>query len=401
MKHRRLEHTLLAFTLVYTCWALDARANSRGIETTHYRIHSDIDPVLADDLARRMEVMFDQYARRFSTFAQPPDHERLEVYLFRSKNDYTRFTSDRFPNTGGVFIPRRKLLAAFLENQGRDGIRRTLQHEAFHQFAFATIGPEIPIWLNEGLAQVFEEGLSTGSQFMIGQIPPRRLRQLQQDMQDRQLVPFRKLLAMTNEQWSQNLRDRDLGSTQYNQAWAMAHFLVFAADESGEPRYRARLIEMLRLIRAGDDAQTAFVSAFSDNIDGFQDRFVEWARQIKPTREAEFMENQVVLADMLTTLKSQSHTFDDVASFRKTVMDNKYKLQYSRGMLDWSSADDPSVYFLDGWGRQMQADRLYFMHRRGAPLPDVVCYPIDGLQFRTRFHGAGEQIEYEILIEAR
>lgn len=378
-----------------------AHAGARVIETPHYRIHSDIDPLLADDLARRMEVMFDQYARRFSAFADTQDHERLEVYLFNSKSSYTRFTNDRFPNTGGVFIPKRKLLAAFLENQGRDGLRKTLQHEAFHQFAFATIGPEIPIWLNEGLAQVFEEGLWTGSQFMIGQIPPRRMRQLQQDMQNRRLVPFRTFLTMTNDEWSANLRDRELGSTQYNQAWAMAHFLVFAADDTGEPRYRARLIEMLKLIRAGKDAQAAFTTAFSDNIEGFQARFVEWARQLKPTREAEFMENQVVLADMLTTLKEQGHTFEDVASFRKVVVENKYKLQYSRGMLNWSTADDPSVYFLDGWGRDMQGDRLHFIHRRGAPLPDVVCRPIDGIQFRTRFYKAGEQIEYEVLIEGR
>src|SRR6185437_8222678 len=118
----------------------------------------------------------------------------FEVYIFQKRADYVRFTEDRFPNTGGVFIPRRKLLAAFLENQGRDGLRRTLQHEAFHQFAFRAIGPELPIWLNEGLAQIFEEGIWTGSQFIIGQVAPRRVRQLDQDMREQRLTEFRKFL---------------------------------------------------------------------------------------------------------------------------------------------------------------------------------------------------------------
>ena len=61
-------------------------------------------------------------------------------------------------NTGGVFMSGRNLLASFLGDLGRDSLRRTLQHEAFHQFAHTVISPDTPVWLNEGLAQVFEEG---------------------------------------------------------------------------------------------------------------------------------------------------------------------------------------------------------------------------------------------------
>ena len=78
----------------------------------------------------------------------------------------------------GVFMPHRRLLAAFVEGVGRDGVRRTLQHEAFHQFAHETFGPNVPVWLDEGLAQVFEEAVWTGNGFVVGQVPPRRVRQL-------------------------------------------------------------------------------------------------------------------------------------------------------------------------------------------------------------------------------
>jgi hypothetical protein len=392
----------LAFlVLLVGCAPSLALAGERIVQTTHYRIHSDLDRELTDDLARRMEAMYDQYARRFAAFVSDARAEPFEVYLFEKRDDYARFTSERFPNTGGVFIPRRKLLAAFLEGQGRDGIRRTLQHEAFHQFAFGAIGPELPIWLNEGLAQIFEDGLWTGSQFMIGQVSPRRVRQLRQDMRDRRLTDFKRFLTMSEEDWSQNLRDGAVAGTQYNQAWAMAHFLIFAPDEDGQPRYRARLIQMLQLIRGGKDAEKAFNSAFSDNIAGFQDRFVEFARQLEPTPEATWIENQTVLADMLTSLKSRGVEFDEIRMFRDAVVRNRYRLQYERGVLHWNSAEDPATYFVDAAGRTMEGDQLFFVNRRGAPLPDLVCRPMDRMQYRTCFYTLGSKIEYEILLEGR
>lgn len=385
--------------LLVTVMSATAAAAQRLVETAHYRIHTDLDADLSADLAQRLEAMYEQYARRFADFSSSFSDQRMEVYLFASRDDYIRFTNDRFPNTGGVFMPRRKLLAAFLEGQGRDGIRRTLQHEGFHQFAFEAFGPGLPIWLNEGLAQVFEEGLWTGSQFVIGQVSPRRVRQLQHDMREGRLINFATFLAMTDEQWARNLRDRSIGAAQYNQAWAMAHFLVFALDDAGDPRFRSRLLHMLKLIRNDRAGQDAFVAAFSDNIAGFQERFVEYARQMLPTREAACMENQFVLADMLTSLRSQGLTFDDIKEFRKVVIDNAYRLEYARGQMQWKSAEDPSTYFKDVLGREMQSDQLYFISRRGTPLPDLICRPMSGMKLHTRFyHGAGK-IEHETFIE--
>ena len=393
--------SLVAIFMLITLVPRAALGGSRVIDTRHYRIHTDVPDDLAGDLARRMEAMYEQYSRRFASFIGDDADEPFEVYIFQKRADYVRFTEDRFPNTGGVFIPRRKLLAAFLEGQGRDGLRRTLQHEAFHQFACRAIGPQLPIWLNEGLAQIFEEGIWTGSQFIIGQVPPRRVRQLGQDMRERRLTEFRKFLSMSDLAWSEGLRDRTGAATQYNQAWAMAHFLIFAPDEDGDPRYRARLVQMLGLIHKQVDAQKAFSTAFSDNIDGFQQRFVEYARDLRPSPEATFLENQTVLADMLVSLKARGVTFDDIKLFRKTVEKSCLRLEYERGLLRWSSASDPKVYFLDSLGRSMDGDQLYFQSRHGAPLPDMVCRPLDKMQFHTIFYDVGDRVEYEVLTEGR
>src|SRR6185295_18676829 len=149
-------------------------------------------------LARRMDAMFDDYSRRLADF-NPDRRAKFEVYLFKKRSDYLTFTKNKVPNTGGVFMPGRDTLAAFLEGQGRDALRRTLQHEAFHQFAFNAISPNVPVWLNEGLAQMFEEGIWTGESFWLGQAPPRRIRQLELDTKNQRIIDFESFLKLTPE----------------------------------------------------------------------------------------------------------------------------------------------------------------------------------------------------------
>ena len=368
----------------------------RELGTPHYRIHTDLDRALAEDMAVRMEAMYDQYTRRLVDFA-PRGDVRFEVYLFAHRQDYAQFTGDRFPNTGGVFIPRRSLLAGFLEGQGRDGLRRTLQHEAFHQFAFTSFVEILRVWLNVGLAQIFEEGLWTGRQFMIGQVPPWRVRQLQQDMREHRLMRFQQFLALSNPDWHRDMADATTSAARYDQAWAMTHFLIFAPDEDGQPKYRARLIEMLKRIHAGQSAGDAFCGAFSDNIDGFQDRFVDYARSVQPTREASAIERQEILAEIFIACRSKDLHFDDPGSMRLFLSERGFRLPAPRGGPD-ADADVDSL-FRDTAGRLMTREQLYFSPRGGAPLPDIVCRPMDRMRFRTIFHEEPGRIDHETLIE--
>jgi hypothetical protein len=377
-------------------------AGLRVLESRHYRIHTDLEPAFAQELGQRLDVMYEEYSRRLVEFSIPENQPRFEVYLFNRQADYMQFTNNRFPNTAGVFMSGRNMLAAFLENQGRDALRRTLQHEAFHQFAFTAIGPDLPIWLNEGLAQLFEEGIWTGREFRIGQVPPRRVRQLQADVQNKRLVDFDVLLRQTPREWSRTLsRDADQGGTQYNQAWAMVHFLVFAGDSRGQPAYRQRLTEMLRLIHQGRGGEEAFKEAFGGNVAGFQARFTEWAGTLQPTPEATMIERQSVLADMLLALADQGQTFEDMERFRQTAITHRLRMKYTRGELQWESEENPAVYFANLEGRPFNRYQLYFEPRWNAPMPDLVCQVTEQVRLRTRFYYAGQKVEHEVVIETR
>ena len=391
---------LLALVLV----AAPAQAQLRSFHTPHYLIHTDLEDALAKELGQRMEGMYDEYSQRLAAFSGNGRLPRMEVYLFRRQQDYVSFTGGKIKNTGGIFLPGRNLLAAFLEGQGRQQLRRTLQHEAFHQWAYNAISPDLPIWLNEGLAQFFEEGLWNGDGFLLGEAPPRRVRQLHADLKGNRLVQLSTLLPMTDEQWGRRLSaSRDDGAVQYNQSWAMVHFLVMAQSARGEFLYRARILDMLRLIHAGKTPDKAFEAALGGNVKGFQDRFVEYAEALQPTGEATLIENQGVLADLLTDFARQGKRFYDIEAFRTFVVRGRFKLHYSLGNLEWDTNPNMNAYFSDLAGTRFTSNELYLSVRAGAPLPDIVCKYGSALVLRTRFYdappGATPAVDHDVIIE--
>jgi hypothetical protein len=94
---------------------------------------------------------------------------------------------------------------------------------------------------------------------------------------------------------------------------------------------------MLKLINGGKDGSEAFVESFSDNIAGFQQMFLDYARQLEATPVATYIEHQDILADMMIELKSRGQTFRDVETFRHELERGQYQVQYTRGSLNWST----------------------------------------------------------------
>lgn len=397
---RSIALIIAAFVCLCALSAAPARAQQlRVLEVRHYRIHTDLERAFAEDLGKRMDAMFDDYSRRLADF-NPNRSAKFEVYLFASRQDYLNFTKNKVPNTGGVFMPSRNTLAAFLEGQGRDALRRTLQHEAFHQFAYSAIHPDLAPWLNEGLASVFEEGIFLGRSFKLGQVPPRRVRQLQADIKAKRLIPFRDFMKYTLDDWQVALTEEGTrGATQYNQAWAMCHFLIYAGKPGEPPTYRKRLLDLLNRIHSGEKTARAFNEAFSDNIEGFQQRFREFAEALTPTPEASMIERQEILADMLIALDDRGDRFDTMDEFRRAMSLNRYRMSYTKGDVKWQTSSDSDTYFQNLDGTPLAREELYFAPRTGAPLPDVVLRASRQIKLRTRFHETGRKIEHEVLIE--
>ena len=375
-----------------------AHGQMRVIQSRHYTIHSDLPEDFTHELARRMDAMHDEYTRRLTDFRPTGEASRLQVHLFSRRADYVALVGADGRQSAGVFIPHRNLLAAVVEGTGRSQFRQVLQHEAFHQFAHNRLSPNLPVWLNEGLAELFEDGLWTGNGFMIGEAPPWRVALLHHHMRQRRLIDFRTIMGWNLSDWNRRIAaGGDEADIQYNQAWAMVHFLVYATEGTGQPVYRDRLINLLARLNRSQDAQTAFAAAFSNNIGGFQDRFVAYARQLSPTPMTQYMDHVRILASLLKATGTQD--FGTMAQFRSYVRRHWIAPQ-PRADGQPVLAADPMVYFSYRNGQPMADNCLYFIHRSGAPLPDIICEPLDRLRIRATFyHNPANEIDFDLVVE--
>ncbi|PHR99520.1 MAG: hypothetical protein COA78_24975 [Blastopirellula sp.] len=106
---------------------------------------------------------------------------------------------------------------------------RRLSHESFHayleNFVFPHNSHDVPIWLNEGLAQLFEHGQLEDEMFRIDQPPAEFFQRIQKSL-DRDQLSVAKLLLDDRNQFlfSEALHHE---STQYDAAWAMVWYLIY------------------------------------------------------------------------------------------------------------------------------------------------------------------------------
>ena len=371
----------------------------RLIHTRHYDIHTDMDESLVSDLATRLDAMFDQYTKTFADFKPPANAPPLPVYLFATHDKYMAFTGFTAVNTGGLFHAGWKsFLAAYEQGQGHDSLRRTLQHEAFHQFAYSTISRQLPPWMNEGMAQTFEESIWTGKDFLSDQIPPRRIRQLQVDVTQKRLVDFDKLLAMSARDWTTTLHtDVSKATTYYNQSWAMGYF----CSSAGDADYHAKFVQLVKKLHGEHESTADATKECFPDLQAFRQKFNAWAAKLKPTPEAALLERQDTLADFLIALSKGREPPADMAGFRKLVVTDNLKIQYTRGAVTYSTGDHPIQYFSDLNERIYTPAELFFQPDADGPLPDIVCQPTGGqYRFRTHFYDEENKTEHEVLVEA-
>ena len=111
-----------------------------------------------------------------------------------------------------------------------------LYHEAFHawldNFVYAKSRKNVPRWLNEGLAQVFESGQLEGSQIegqtlRLDAPSPSRLEKLQADLR-RDPWPLAELLNNENPPFLEgHTRDNQAAERTYSYSWGLAWYLAF------------------------------------------------------------------------------------------------------------------------------------------------------------------------------
>lgn len=229
------------------------RNGGASLVSDHYEIYTTIRDA---DLQRSLPQVMESAYRRYGELV-PPAHdpaEKMKVYVFASRGEFERFTRQFAGPRAQILL---KVRGGGYSEQGVTVIEYVLHettvpillHEGFHQYLHHCVRPEVPAWINEGLA-VYCEGNRTGgdgiASFDPWYNPLRRNALAELLVRDKELFPLEELLRM-------NAAHVVGGSARkidayYAQCWALTLFL----SEGENGKYAASLRRMLDGLASGE-----------------------------------------------------------------------------------------------------------------------------------------------------
>ena len=219
----------------------------RRYDTPYYVVHTDLPPEGAAEAVVRMAALGDELRRRTRDLGfNGRIEQRLPFYLYARHGDYLAATGAP-PRSAGVFLGDR-LVAAAADARGA-AAWHVVQHEAFHQFPDAATGTEPPAWLNEGLGEYFGEALFTGDGYVTGVVPAWRLKRVRRAIEGNTFQPLADFARLSQDNWNQGMT-----LARYDQAWSAIQFLLHGDRRN----HRDRLVDYVRALCAGDEAQAAW-----------------------------------------------------------------------------------------------------------------------------------------------
>ncbi len=140
---------------------------------------------------------------------------------------------------------------------------------AVHEYVHILLKPldNLPVWLNEGLADVYSTLTPVGNKVRVGDVPPGRWI----DLQQAKWMDLDTLFQVDHQ--SPYYNDKEKRRVFYAESWALTHML------SLDTGYRLKFPELFRQIAAGTAPQQAFQKAFGKTLPEIWNDLREYMRR--------------------------------------------------------------------------------------------------------------------------
>ena len=157
-------------------------------------------------------------------------------------------------NLGGYFQqgPEKNYILLRLDAQQEHPFA-TVYHEYTH-FAFSGAAEWMPLWLNEGIAEFFQNTDIHDKDVALGQPSTDDVLYLRQN----RLIPLPVLFAVDHK--SPYYHDENKGSVFYAESWALVHYLEITDHQT----HQDRITRYAALLAQNHDSVSAATSAFGD-----------------------------------------------------------------------------------------------------------------------------------------
>lgn len=182
---------------------------------------------------------------------RPVSVNRVRLLAFSSEKEY-------LPYKPGEFA-----FAYYLPTADRDYIvMQTIDDKLFevaaHEYVHLLVkhsGINLPVWINEGLADLYSNLKPVGNKIQVGNIPASGRSYALSQMK---WLPLATVLGVRHDSPEYNERNR--ASIFYAQSWAMVHMLKLSQD------YGPRSADFFQLIMNGKSAQDAFEAVYHKSL---------------------------------------------------------------------------------------------------------------------------------------
>ncbi len=331
---------------------LSARAQSppqlEQLSSRSYLIHTNLSRDEVRGFGRHMDTVFAQYQDRFREFHATAD-QHMPLYLLRTEQQYQRFMTSQginAANTGGMFFfsPKAQGLATWVQGRSRSQAFQVLQHEGFHQFAFNHLGQELPIWINEGLAQYFEDAIIVEDKMTTGLANARRVQLVRHALTTETAIDFSTLIGISPEQWADTLSsDPKRAALMYAQSWSITFFLIHGENK----RYQSAFALYLQKVSTGRDSQSAFREAFgADDLGPMARRWARFASEQQPDPINTAASRMEFLGEALRFMHQHGEQTPRTLTKLRDALKARHFVVTRRahGLTTEMSADDPDLY---------------------------------------------------------
>ena len=189
----------------------------------HYQVFAQSGTEMAGQVNGYMNAMLELYSRHFSNWRVK---DGARVVVFSNVEDFREYSREATGMTHKSLLGYCHLKTdedgnSFYELVAYEhaGLWGVLAHEGFHQFVGYEMGREIPVWLNEGMAQFFENSVVKNGRLQSGTMDRNRLALAKSLIVARRAPTINELMGMDRAAFYGD------ASVNYPVSWALVYYL--------------------------------------------------------------------------------------------------------------------------------------------------------------------------------
>ncbi len=173
----------------------------------------------------------------------------LRIFVFRTEKEFNEYKDARRKSMAGFYQAGHDRDYIAMQNTGAQ-IYRVVFHEYVHVLMRHS-GVPVPLWLNEGTAELFSTVEITNSQIKLGEVIPAHLLALRHE----RLIDLSTLMAVDHD--SPLYNEQSKVGIFYAESWALVHMLNM------DSRYSEGRSKLLALIASGTPSVDALDRVYS------------------------------------------------------------------------------------------------------------------------------------------